>query len=114
MDNRQASKKQEKRIVSDFNKNGEEARVQKASGALYYKKSDAVTENFRVEAKTKVKPSKSITLKKADFDKIGIEAIETGKVPVLVFSFGHSKDYYALEEHDFFMLLQQAKAGRVE
>jgi len=67
MNKKQASKKQEKRIVADFIKNGEAARVQKASGALYYKKSDAVTENFRVEAKTKIKPSKSITLKKKEF-----------------------------------------------
>jgi hypothetical protein len=108
MDVRKISRKQEKRIADRISKNVEKAHTQKASGALYYKKSDVVSKNFRVEAKTKATPSKQITLKAEFFTKLHREAIETDKIPVLVFSFGDGKDYYVLEEHDFMMM-----AGRL-
>lgn len=108
MDVRRISKKQEKRIAERLTKNVENAHVQKASGALYHKKSDVISKAFRIEAKTKATPSKQITLKADYFKKLHMEALETGKIPVLVFSFGDGKDFYVLEEHDFMMM-----AGRL-
>lgn len=109
MNFKKVSKKQEKRIAQHLSESGELAKVQLASGALFNKKSDVITEFFRIEAKTKSKPSKSIILKKEYFEKIHKEAIETGKIPVLVFSFGDTQDYYILEEHDFLLMLQKFK-----
>jgi len=105
MDARKASKKQEQRISKNMTKYVEPAYVQKASGAMYNRKSDVISKRFRIEAKTKVKPSKSITLKKEYFEKINREAWETGRIPVLTFSFGDGQDYYVLDEHDFMRIV---------
>lgn len=105
MDVRRASKKQEQRIADNMSKHIEPAYVQKASGAMYNRKSDVISKKFRIEAKTKVKPSKSITLKKEYFEKINREAWETGKIPVLSFSFGDGQDYYVLDEHEFMRIV---------
>lgn len=107
MEKRKASKKQEKRIAERLNEANECSKVQTASGSLWNKKSDVISERFRIEAKTKVKPSLSMTLKKEWFKKIQIEAWDTGKIPVLVFSFGDGKDYYILEETDFINLIKR-------
>ena len=104
------SKKQERRIAERLSSNGEKAKTQPLSGASFNKKSDVVSELFQIEAKTKSKPSKSITLKKEYFDKIHNEALETNKIPILVFSFGDNKDYYILEEFDFMQLVKNIKA----
>lgn len=109
MEKHRKSKKQEQRITMDLNSIRERARMTPGSGSKWHSKSDVVTDRFRIEAKTKEKPSKSITLKKEWLDKIGIEAFETGKTPVLAFSFGDGRDYYVLEKNDFL-----AMAGGVE
>lgn len=109
MNYKKISKKHESRIARHLSKIGESAKVQKASGAMFNKKSDVISELFRIEAKTKSKLSKSITLKKEYFEKIHKEALETGKIPVLVFSFGDGQDFYVLEEHDFSILVQEFK-----
>ncbi len=80
------SQKQEQRITKTLKEIKEEAKQTMNSGAIWFNKSDVVSKNFRVEAKTKVKPSKSITIKKEWLDKIENEAFLTGKTPALVFS----------------------------
>ncbi len=77
------------------------------SGAIWFNKSDVVSKNFRIEAKTKVKPSKSITIKKEWLDKIENEAFLTGKTPALVFSFGDGKDYFILTDRDFYSIVEK-------
>lgn len=82
------------------------------SGAIWFNKSDVVSKNFRVEAKTRTKPSKSFTIKKEWLDKIEKEAFLTGKIPTLAFSFGDGKDYFVLTDEDFYMIAE--KLGEVE
>ncbi len=105
LDIREASKKQEQRISKRMTKHIEPAYVQKASGAMFNRKSDVVSKRFRIEAKTRATPSKSITLKREYFEKINKEAWETGRIPVLSFSFGDGHDYYVLDEHDFMRIV---------
>lgn len=77
-----------------------------ASGSMWFAKSDVVTKNFRIEAKTKIKPSRQMVIKKEWLDKIREEALETGKIPVLAFSFGENTDYFVLEARDFYELAE--------
>jgi hypothetical protein len=76
----------------------------KASGALWYEKSDVVSEDYQIECKTKESPSLQITVKKEWLTKINEEAFQTGKTPLLVISFGDGQDYYILKEEDFLRL----------
>lgn len=82
------------------------------SGAIWFDKSDVVSKNFRIEAKTKVKPSKSITIKKEWLEKIEKEAFLTGKIPTLVFSFGDGKDYFILTDEDFYRIAEKLNEMR--
>jgi len=75
------------------------------SGAIWFNKSDVVSKNFRIEAKTKIKPSKSIIIKKEWLEKIEKEAFLTGKTPALVFSFGDGKDYFILSDKNFYEIV---------
>lgn len=102
-----ASKRQEKRITKSLNEIGDVARKQVASGALWNLKSDVVSSLFRVEAKTRVKECKQITIKKDWFDKIEREGFETGKIPALVISFGNNKDYFCIEDTYFLPLVEE-------
>jgi hypothetical protein len=101
------SKNQEMRITRSFRQIREDAKRMMASGAMWFAKSDIVTKLFRIEAKTKAKPSASMTLKKEWFDKIRREAFETGKIGILAFSFGDSEDYLAISSKDFLPLIEE-------
>ena len=76
--NREKSRKQENRIKKKFSK-VVDAKTTVSSGSKWFQKGDVITEDFMVEAKTKVKPSKSISLKKDWFDKLGIESFRDNK-----------------------------------
>lgn len=95
-----ASKKQENRIAKSLNQIGLEARRQMASGAMWFAKSDVISKVFQVEAKTRVKPSSSISVKKEWLDKIYGEAVMVNKIPALVFSFGDGEDFMVLRMDD--------------
>jgi hypothetical protein len=97
----ESSRKQEKRITKSLSEIQDRVKRTKASGALWYQKSDVVTEEFQIECKTKEKPSKQITLKKEWLQKIKEEAFQTSKTPLLVFSFGDGEDYFVLRSDDF-------------
>ncbi|GEA16806.1 hypothetical protein E308F_30520 [Moorella sp. E308F] len=99
------SKIQERRITKSLAELGQEAKRQVASGALWFAKSDVVSEIFQVECKTKIKPSKSITLQKVWFDKIYKEALQAGKIPAVVISFGDGEDYFCIRAKDLYSLL---------
>ena len=106
------SNKQEKRITRSFQQIKEEAKKTMASGALWIQKSDVITKQFRVEAKTKMKPSDSMTLKKEWFDKIGREAFESGKIGLVVFSFGDNDDIVGIKFNDFLALVEELNTLR--
>jgi hypothetical protein len=79
-----------------------------ASGALWFAKSDVVSKLFRIEAKTRAKAGqKSITVQKEWLDKIKEETFGTDKMPALAFSFGDTKDYFVLEDRDFYSLVEE-------
>lgn len=102
------SKKQENRITKSLKQIGEEnARRRMMSGALWFAKSDVVSNLFQIEAKTKAKPSKSHTIQKEWLDKIEQEAFDNSKIPALVFSFGTAKDYFALPDREFLTLVEE-------
>ena len=106
------SQDQEKRITKSLNQIKAEARTTPGSGSMYCAKSDVVCKHFRVEAKTKVKPAKSVSVKKEWMDKIEQEAFETGKIPALAFSFGTQTDYFVLKDRDFYSLIEELEEYR--
>lgn len=101
------SVKQENRITKSLNQLKLDAKRQIASGAKWFAKSDVVSSMFQVEAKTRAKPSGSISVKKEWYDKIEMESLDTGKIPVLVYSFGDSTDYYSLRDRDFMAIMDE-------
>lgn len=105
--NQKASRKQEGRITKSFKQIAEEARQAMASGALWFQKSDVITNKFRIECKTKVKPSKQMIIKKEWLDKISEEAFYSGKIGLLAFSFGDNKDYIAIDSKEFLTLMEE-------
>ena len=107
MEKRKKSQKQERRITKSLQEIKEEARQTMNSGAIWFNKSDVVSKNFRIEAKTRTKPSKSITIKKEWLEKIEKEAFLTGKTPALAFSFGDGKDYFILSDKDFYEIVER-------
>lgn len=113
------SVKQEKRITRSLQEIKMEAKRQLASGAKWFAKSDVVSTLFQIEAKTRAKSSSSISVKKEWHDKIHMEALENNKMPVLVYSFGDSTDYYALEDRDFMSIIEELqelreKVGKID
>ncbi len=107
MERQKKSKKQEMRITRSFKEIKEDAKRTLASGAMWFAKSDVVTKRFRVECKTRLKPSKSITLKKEWLEKIQKEAFETNKTGLLVFSFGDGEDFVVLRNQDFLKMVEE-------
>lgn len=101
------SMKQEKRIAKNLNEIKEQARQSINSGSLWFDKSDIVSKLFRIEAKTKIKPSASITIKKEWLEKVEEEAFLTAKVPTLAFSFGNNRDYFILRDRDFYDIVER-------
>jgi hypothetical protein len=110
--NQRASRKQEGRITKTFKQIAEETRQAIASGALWFQKSDVISESFRIECKTKVKASTQMTIKKEWLEKISEEAFQTGKIGLLAFSFGDNKDYLAIESKEFIVLMEELKELR--
>jgi hypothetical protein len=89
--------KQEKRVCKQLG-----GRVQIASGSTPFYKGDGVLEDLLIECKTKDKPSKSIAVQKAWFEKLRHESFQMGKDGgILVFGFGDGKDYVAERLEDF-------------
>lgn len=109
MNVKKQSQKQEKRITRSLKEIKEDARTTINSGAVWFDKSDIASKHFRIEAKTKIKPSKSIVVKKEWMEKIENEAFETGKLAALAISFGDGKDYFMIDEKTFYKLVEGFK-----
>lgn len=101
------SKQQEARITKSLQDIKMQARTQMASGAIWFAKSDIVSELFQIEAKTKAKESKSISIKREWLEKIEREGFQARKIPALAFSFGDNVDYFALRDRDFLALVEE-------
>ena len=87
--------------------NQQEKRIAKAlggkqvigSGATPFLKGDVIVDKLFIEAKTKMEPSKSISVKKEWLEKAKEQALATRKEDyALAISFGDNKDYYIIED----------------
>lgn len=101
------SKQQEKRITKTLSQIQSNVRRQKASGSMWYQKSDVVSEEFQIEAKTRASPARQIIVKKEWMEKIEEEAFQSGKTPVLAISFGDNQDYFVLKAEDLIELIEK-------
>lgn len=90
-----------------YQSNIQEKRVAKAmggrqvigSGATPFLKGDVVVDKLFIEAKTKMEPSKSISVKKEWLEKAKEQSLAMRKEDyALVISFGDDKDYYVIED----------------
>lgn len=99
------SSRQEKGIAKAFN-----GKPVNNSGAGKFKKGDVeIGDLFLIEAKTKVSPSKSITIQQEWLDKIREEAFQMGKAySALAFNFGgSSKNHYIISPELFDFLVHK-------
>ena len=92
---RKKSSQQEKRIAKAMKGN-----QVVGSGSTPFLKGDVIAGKLFIEAKTKMEPSKSISVKKEWLEKAKTQAISTRKEDYTVaISFGDNKDYYIIEDN---------------
>lgn len=90
------SQKQEKRLAKTMN-----GSVNAMSGAGWVRKADVRTDEYMVEAKTKMSPdAKTTTIRHSDLRDLSRRAYKEGRLPLYIFEFGpHS--YVTMPEADF-------------
>lgn len=90
-----------------YKSNQQEKRIAKAmggrqvigSGSTPFLKGDVIAGKLFIEAKTRAKPSKSISLKKEWIEKAKEQSYSTHKEDyAIAVSFGDGKDYYVIED----------------
>ena len=98
------SNRQEKAVAKALG-----GRQQPNSGATAFYKGDIITDNFLMEAKTKIGACKSFTIQREWLDKIAEEAFAMNKrYSALVFDFGDdSTRYYVIDEKTFIKLMEE-------
>lgn len=103
---RAKSNQQEKRIAKAMS-----GRQVIGSGSTPFLKGDVIVGNLFIEAKTKMLPSKSITVKKEWLEKAKAQAIATRKLEYTVaISFGDPKEYYIIEDNFMERLIKSYEA----
>lgn len=91
---RAKSSQQEKRIAKAMG-----GRQVVGSGSTPFLKGDVIVDRLFIEAKTKMEPSKSISVKKEWLEKAKAQALGTRKEDYAVaISFGEPKEYYIVED----------------
>lgn len=91
---RAKSSQQEKRIAKAMG-----GRQVIGSGSTPFLKGDVIVDKLFIEAKTKMEPSKSISVKKEWLEKAKAQAIATRKEDYAVaVSFGDPKEFYIIED----------------
>lgn len=91
---RAKSSQQEKRIAKAMG-----GRQVIGSGSTPFLKGDVIVDQLFIEAKTKMEPSKSISVKKEWLEKAKAQAIATRKRDYAVaISFGEPKEFYIIED----------------
>lgn len=105
-DTRAKSSEQEKRIAKAMG-----GRQVVGSGSTPFLKGDVVVDKLFIEAKTKMSPSQSITIKKAWVDKAKEQSLAMRKSDyAIAVSFGDPKDYYIIEDSFMEELLKAREA----
>lgn len=105
---RAKSSQQEKRIAKAIG-----GRQVVGSGSTPFLKGDVVAGKLFIEAKTKMEPSKSISVKKEWLEKAKAQAFSTSKEDyALAISFGEAKEYYLVEDNLFTDLYKAREALR--
>lgn len=104
---RNIDKIQSNRIADGLSKAGVKAHRRRGSGSAWYAKGDVFSSMFLVEAKDKASPSKSRTIHRDVFDKIKLEAIQENKIPLYVVGFGDGRDFFIMEDTDFYHLVDR-------
>ena len=105
---RAKSSQQEKRIAKAIG-----GRQVVGSGSTPFLKGDVVAGKLFIEAKTKMEPSKSISVKKEWLEKAKAQALSTRKEDyALAISFGDDKEYYLVEDNLFTDLYKAREALR--
>jgi hypothetical protein len=91
---RAKSSQQEKRIAKAMG-----GKKVVGSGSTPFLKGDVIVDKLFIEAKTKMEPSKSISVKKEWLEKAKEQALATRKEDYTVaISFGEPKEYYIIED----------------
>lgn len=91
---RKKSSQQEKRIAKAMG-----GKQVIGSGSTPFLKGDVIVDKLFIEAKTKMEPSKSISVKREWLEKAREQAIATRKEDYAVaISFGDNKEYYIIED----------------
>jgi len=91
---RKKSSQQEKRIAKAMG-----GKQVIGSGSTPFLKGDVIVDKLFIEAKTKMEPSKSISVKKEWLEKAKEQALATRKEDYTVaISFGEPKEYYIIED----------------
>ena len=91
---RAKSSQQEKRIAKAMG-----GRQVVGSGSTPFLKGDVIVDKLFIEAKTKMNPSQSITVKKAWIEKAKEQSLAMRKEDyAIAISFGDGKDYYLIED----------------
>ena len=91
---RKKSSQQEKRIAKAMG-----GKQVVGSGSTPFLKGDVIVDKLFIEAKTKMEPSKSITVKKEWLEKAKEQALATRKADYTVaISFGDPKEFYIIED----------------
>lgn len=94
MNTRKKSSQQEKRIAKALG-----GKQVIGSGSTPFLKGDVVAGKLFIEAKTKMVPSKQITIKKDWIDKAREQSLATRKEDsAIAVSFGDAKEYYLIED----------------
>lgn len=102
-----------------YKSNIQEKRIAKAmggrqvvgSGSTPFLKGDVIAGDLFIEAKTKMNPSQSITVKKSWIDKVKEQSLAMRKSDyAIAVSFGDPKDYYLIEDSFMEELLKAREA----
>ena len=105
---RAKSSQQEKRIAKALG-----GRQVVGSGSTPFLKGDVIAGKLFIEAKTKMEPSRGITVKKEWLEKAKAQALSTRKEDYTVaISFGDPKEYYIIEDSFFEELYKAREALR--
>lgn len=100
--NKKVSQQQEERVAEVLG-----LYTVRGSGAVDFHKGDVVGDDILIECKTKIKESKSHSLKKEWFTKVKEQAFGMGKYRhALAFDFGDGEDYIAIPIEYFRDLLE--------
>lgn len=109
MSTRKVSKKMEARLAKTLG-----GKRQSNSGATPFQKGDVVTELFVIEAKTSMKPKKSVSIQQEWIEKLKQEAFAMGKSNwAIAFDFGQTstlgkpETFYIIDELLFQWLLEK-------